>query len=83
MPIKKHKTDKTAEQMTTERKLFKIRILVSAGKMTRLEMSKVPISRMPSTIVIAVSSAISILYQPALTPVARAKFSSKVIAKIL
>ena len=44
MPIKKHKTDKTAEQMTTERKLFKIRMLVSAGKMTRLEMSKVPIN---------------------------------------
>ena len=83
MPIKKQKTDKKAEQVTTERKLLKIRMLVSAGKITRLEMSRAPISRIPSTMVTAVNNAMSILYHPALTPVARAKFSSKVIAKIL
>ena len=39
-----------------------------------------PIIRMPSTIVTAVSTEISILQAPTLTPVAFAKFSSKVTA---
>ncbi len=54
-------TEMTAEQIVTDRKLLKIRIEQSAGKMIRLEISILPISRIPITIVTAVSSAISIL----------------------
>ena len=55
---------------------------VSAGKMIRLEIKSAPIIRIPRTIVTAVSTAISVLYIPALTPVAWAKVSSNVMAKI-
>ena len=50
--------------------------------MIRLEISSVPIMRMPTTTVSAVSRAISMLKAPALTPVARAKASSKVTANM-
>ena len=53
---------------------------VSAGKMTRLEISIAPIIRMPSTMVRAVSTDRRVLYSPTFTPVARAKLSSKVMA---
>ncbi len=42
-----------------------------------------PIIRIPSTMVTAVKTAIKTLYQDTFTPVALAKFSSKVTAKIL
>ena len=53
---------------------------VRAGKMTRLEMSMAPMSRMPSTMVSAVSTERTVLYSPTFTPVAREKLSSKVMA---
>ena len=59
------------------------RIAESAGKITSAEISKDPTSFIASTIITAVITAISRLYVPALTPVARAKLSSKVTANIL
>lgn len=83
IPHIKHETDKTAEQITTEWKFLNKRIEVSGGKIIRLDISSAPIKRIPKTIVTAVNSAISILYNPALIPVARAKLSSKVTTNIL
>ena len=53
---------------------------VRAGKITRLEMSMAPMSRIPSTMVRAVSTASRVLYTPTFMPVAREKLSSKVMA---
>ena len=69
--------------MITLRKFVHTRMDVSAGKMIRLEIRSVPIIRIPSTIVTAVSTAISVLYRSAYTPVARANVSSNVMANIL
>ena len=57
-PIKKHTTDTTPEDTTTPRKLLNTRMDVSAGKITRLEISMAPIILMPRTIVMAVRTAI-------------------------
>ena len=56
---------------------------VSAGKIIRLEISIAPIMRIPSTMVTAVRTANRMWYQPTRTPVALAKFSSKVTANTL
>ena len=69
--------------MVTLRKLLQSRIAVSAGKMMRLEISIVPIILIPTTIVSAVRSAMSILYAFVFTPDAFAKSLSNVTAKIL
>ena len=61
IPAIKVTTAMTAEQIVTERKLLKTLIEHSAGKIIRLDISMLPISRIPITIVTAVSSAISIL----------------------
>lgn len=81
--MKKQETDKIEEQMITDLKLLKILIEVSAGKMIRLDMRRVPIIRIPTTTVTAVSTAIRELYPPAFIPVALEKDSSKVTANIL
>ena len=83
MPMQKHTTATAPEDHTTARKLLKIRMEVNAGKMIRLEIIIAPIICIPSTMVTAVSTAINILYADTLTPVALAKLSSKVTAKIL
>ena len=57
-PIKKHITDKTAEDIVTLRKLLNTRIDVNTGKIIKLEIIIAPISRIPITIVNAVSNAI-------------------------
>ena len=44
----------------TDRNVLHTRIDVSAGKMIRLEIKRAPIIRIPSTIVTAVSTAISV-----------------------
>lgn len=67
----------------TDRNVLHTRIDVSAGKMIRLEIKRAPIIRIPSTIVTAVSTAISVLYRLAFTPVACANVSSNVTANIL
>ena len=81
IPSTKQITEIHADDITTCENRLKTRIEVSDGKIIRLEINKVPIRRIPNTIVIAVSSAITILYISVFRPVAFAKFSSKVIAK--
>lgn len=61
IPARKVKIEIIPEQIVTDLKLLKTRIELSAGKIIRLEISILPISRIPITIVIAVSNAISIL----------------------
>ena len=61
IPITNVTTEITAEQIVTLLKLLNTRIEHSAGKMIRLDISILPISRIPITIVTAVSRAISIL----------------------
>ena len=56
---------------------------VSAGKITREEISMAPIIRIPSTMVRAVRMASRVLYQSTRSPVAREKLSSNVTAKSL
>lgn len=83
IPIKKHIIDIIAEQSVTLLKVLNILIDVSAGNIIRLEIRRAPIIRIPRTIVMAVKNAINMLYMLVLTPVACAKFSSKVTANIL
>ena len=56
-PVQKHTTLSAPAHTTTARKLLKMRMAESAGKIMRLEMSMAPIMRIPSTTVSAVSSA--------------------------
>ena len=72
----------TDDTMTTLN-LRNTRMEVSAGKIIRLEISRVPMILMPITITIAVSTESNVLYTPTFTPVALANVSSKVIANIL
>ena len=60
MPSTKHTTEMTAENTTTALKLRHRRMLVSAGKMMRLDIRSAPIMRMPRTTVTAVSTAITV-----------------------
>ena len=60
-PTKKQKTEINAEVRITERNLRHTRMEVNAGKMIKAEINKAPIIRIPKTMVIAVSNAISIL----------------------
>lgn len=61
IPTKKHVTEIIPDEIITLLKLLKTRIDVNAGKMIKLEISIVPIIRIPRTIVIAVKKAINIL----------------------
>ena len=69
--------------MTTFLKLEQSLMDVSAGKTIRLEIRRVPIILIPTTIVTAVSTAIRVLKKSTLMPVALAKSSSKVMANII
>ena len=82
-PAQKQHTDVTAAHTTTPRKLLNSRMAVSAGKITREEISMAPIIRIPSTMVRAVRMASRVLYQSTRSPVAREKLSSNVTAKSL
>ena len=83
IPKKKHTIETIEELITTVLKLLHTLMEVNAGKIIKLEISKVPIILIPTTIVMAVKNAMSMLYMFAFVPVALAKFSSKVIANIL
>jgi hypothetical protein len=83
IPIKKHITERTAEEITTLLKLLNILIEVNDGKIIRLDIKSAPIILIPKTTVIAVSAAIKALSAPVFVPDAFAKVSSKVTAKIL
>ena len=83
MPAIAQNTDSIAEQTVTAIKFLNILIAESAGKITKAEISREPTKFIASTMIIAVMTAISKLYKSVLTPIAFAKFSSKVIEKIL
>ena len=78
----KQTIDIISADIVTFLKLLKTLIDVNDGKMIRLEISKAPINLIPKTIVIEVRNAINMLYKLDFVPVALAKFSSKVTAKI-
>ena len=59
--MQKQITAKIPEEITTLLKLFHIRIDVSAGKITKLDISMAPIICIPRTIVTAVKIAIIVL----------------------
>jgi len=59
IPIIKHKTAITAENTHTFLKLLNTLIAVRAGNIIRAEIRSVPIIRIPSTIVIAESTAVT------------------------
>ena len=82
MPSSAQHTDSTAEQTVTERKLLNTRMAESAGKITSAEMSSEPTRFIASTMITATMTAISRLYSFAFVPVAWAKVSSKVTAKM-
>ena len=83
IPAAAQTTERTAEQRMTARKLLNSRIADSAGKMISAEIRSDPTRFIASTMTAAVITAISRLYRPACSPVASAKVSSKVTAKIL
>ena len=76
-------TEITAALRITPRKLRKMRMAESAGKTISAEVSREPTRFIASTIITAVITAIRKLYAPARMPVALAKVSSNVTAKIL
>ena len=71
------------EQIITLLKLLKSLIAESAGKIINAEISSEPTKFIAKTIITAITTAIRRLYKSARTPVAFAKLSSKVTAKIL
>ena len=83
MPVMAQKTEITAEEITALLKLLKMRIEASAGKIISAEIKREPTRFMARTIIIAVITAIKRLYKSAFAPVAFAKVSSNVTAKIL
>lgn len=82
-PVTVQVIDVITEQIITERKLLKTRIDDSAGKIISADTSSEPTRFMASTITTAIITAMRKLYSFALVPVATAKFSSNVTAKIL
>lgn len=82
IPIKVQRTDKIAEQMITPLKLKIILIEDKAGKITSADIKREPTKFIANTIIIAVITAINKWYRSDFVPVAFAKFSSKVTAKI-
>ena len=79
----RHTTEITAELMMTLLNVLHTLMDVRAGKMIRLDIKRAPIILIPSTMVTAVSTAISVFYRSAFTLVAWANVSSNVMAKIL
>ncbi len=83
MPKKAQHTDKTAAHTVTDKKCLNNCMAHRAGKITKAEISKDPTKFMASTMITATIMAIKKLYSDVFMPVAFAKFSSKVTAKIL
>ena len=82
-PLAAHTTEIIAELTVTDLKLLNTRIALNAGKIIKADINNEPTKFIAKTIMTAVTTAINKLYKLALTPVARAKFSSNVTAKIL
>lgn len=82
-PLAAENTEMIAELIVTDLKLLNTRIALNAGKIIKADINNEPTRFIAKTIIIAVTTAINKLYKLALTPVALAKFSSNVTAKIL
>ena len=61
IPTIKPKSERSAAKRIVERKFLQTRIAVMEGNTIKLEISKVPIMRIPSTMVMEVRSARTIL----------------------
>lgn len=83
IPMSEQTTDIMAAATVTEKKLLNTRMAESAGNTTKAETSNAPTRFMARTIITAMMTAMSKLNALTFTPVACAKFSSKVMAKIL
>lgn len=83
IPHPEHITEIHTEQIITPLKFLKIRIADNAGKIINADIKREPTRFIASTIIKAVTIAISRLYAFAFMPVAVMKFSSKVTANIL
>jgi hypothetical protein len=80
--IKKHTTDIIIDDHTVHLKFLNKRIDVKAGKIIKLEINNVPIILIPKTTITAVTIDKPIFYSLVLIPMAFAKDSSNVTAKI-
>ena len=78
IPTKAQQTDRIAEQIVTERKLFRMRIAESAGKITSADTRSEPTRFMARTIITAIIVAIRKFRRLVLVPTAFAKLSSNV-----
>ena len=83
IPKNAQKTERRTEHKVTLKNVLKIRMADSAGNIINAEVNREPTRFMASTMMIAVITAISKLYIDVRMPMALAKFSSKVIEKIL
>ena len=83
IPVREQTTEITAAATVTVKKLLKTRMAESAGNTTSAETSNAPTRFIARTIIAAMMMAIRRLNALTFTPVARAKFSSNVMAKIL
>ena len=83
IPVREQTTEITAAATVTEKKLLKNRMAESDGNTTSAETSNAPTRFMARTMIAAMMIAIRRLNALTLTPVACAKFSSNVMAKIL
>ncbi len=83
MPTNAHRTEIIPEQITTPLKFRIILIEDNAGKIIKAEINRERTKFIDKTIITAMTIAIRKLYRSALIPVAFAKFSSNVTAKIL
>ena len=82
-PVVAQNTEIIAELIVTDLNDLNILIALKAGKIINAEIKRDPTKFIAKTIITAVIIAINKLNRFAFTPVALAKFSSKVTAKIL
>lgn len=83
IPMAVQNMENTTEQRITALKLLNIRIADKAGNIISAVVKSEPTKFIAKTMTRAVTMAMSILYCPALIPVATEKSSSNVTAKIL
>jgi len=83
IPKTVHSIEKTTAHIVTALKLLNTRIAESAGKIIKADMSSAPTRFIARTMITAITIDRVRLYILTFTPVATAKSSSKVIAKIL
>ena len=81
-PITKATHEMQALEISTDLKLWKRDLADRVGNTIRLEMRSAPMRRMPMTTTHEQRIAKIVLKSPVLMPMARANFSSKVMAKI-